>query len=280
MLTLKAPAKINWFLKVVRRRDDGFHEIQSVVQKVSLYDLITFSLSDRLVLTTDSDIPTEDNLVYKAANLLKNRYKVNDGASIDLKKSIPLGAGLGGGSSDAATALMGLNRLWSLGLTLYELSEIAQELGSDVPFFLHSSVSYIYGRGEKVIPGTAEVPVYLLLVKPGFDVSTAWAYNNISELTKEAVKEDNIRYFLRKIGKAEISDIAGGIFNDLEPVTVSRYPVIAEIKERLLTQGAAVSLMSGSGSAVFGVFESETMAAEASGAFKGFWTAVVQTITD
>lgn len=293
MLTLKAPAKINWFLNVISKRDDGFHEIQSVVQKVTLYDLLTFSYSSGLTLTTDSDIPTEENLVYKAAVLLKKRYNVSSGALISLEKRIPVGAGLGGGSSDAATALTGLNQLWSLDLSLNELSEAARELGSDVPLFLYDSISYIHGRGEKVVSYRAVSPVYLLIVKPGFDVPTAWAYNNLSpsdvkdealsggnKLTKKGDKDDNIRHFIKKIGNAEVSDIAGNIFNDLEIVTVKKYPVIAEIKERLLQHGAALSLMSGSGSAVFGVFGSMEKAEEVSKSFNEFWTAAVQTVTD
>ncbi|MBI4826846.1 MAG: 4-(cytidine 5'-diphospho)-2-C-methyl-D-erythritol kinase [Nitrospirae bacterium] len=304
MLTINAPAKINWFLNVICRRDDGFHEIRSVVQKIALYDKLTFSPSSELNIATDSDIPTEDNLVYKAARLLKKRYNVDAGALISLEKKIPVGAGLGGGSSDAAAALVGLNQLWSLNLSLNELSSSAQEIGSDVPLFLYDSISYLQGRGEKVVSYRALAPVYLLIVKPYFNVSTAWAYENFqlsgedlpgssksarpigvnscrdSGLTKKADKDDNIRHFISKISKAEVSDIAGYIFNDLEAVTVKRYPLIAEIKDRLLAQGAAAALMSGSGSAVFGVFDSLAKAGDVSESFTGFWTAAVKTITD
>ncbi len=294
MLTLKAPAKINWFLNVLRRRDDGFHDIRSVVQKVTLFDLLTFSNSDELTLATDFDISAEDNLVYKAAYLLRKRYDIAEGALISLEKNIPAGAGLGGGSSDAAATLIGLNKLWKLGLSLDELSETAQELGSDVPLFLYDSLSYVYGRGEMVETYKTSSPLYVLIVKPDFDVSTAWAYKNITfselkeedglteglKLTKKGVKDNNIRYFVRKIGDADISDITGEIYNDLEKVTVGRYPVIDEIKKRLISHGATVALMSGSGSAVFGVFGSPAKADEASKYFSEFWTAAVQTLTD
>lgn len=304
MLTIDAPAKINWFLNVICRRDDGFHEIRSVVQKITLYDKLTFSSSKELAIVTDADIPYEDNLVYKAALLLKKRYDIEAGALINLEKKIPVGAGLGGGSSDAAAALVGLNQLWSLGLSLKELSASAQELGSDIPLFLYDSICYLQGRGEKVTSYRAVSPVCLLIVKPDFSVSTAWAYKNYqpfcrdlsvsddpaqligacscrdSKLTKKADKDDNIRHFIRKISKAEVSDISGYIFNDLETVTVQRYPLIAEIKERLLTHGASAALMSGSGSAVFGVFDSLAKAEKVSQSFTGFWTAAVKTITD
>lgn len=293
MFTIYAPAKINWFLNVICCRDDGFHEIRSVVQKIALYDKLTFSSSSELAVATDSDIPTEDNLVYKAALLLKQRYNVDAGALISLEKKIPVGAGLGGGSSDAAAALVGLNKLWSLNLSLSELSASAQDLGSDVPLFLHDSISYLEGRGEKVVSYKAIASVYLLIVKPDFNVSTAWAYNNFepsrpirvnscrdSGLTKKADKDDNIRHFISKISKAEVSDIADYLFNDLETVTSKQYPLIAEIKDRLLAHGAAAALMSGSGSAVFGVFDSLAKAEDVSRSFTGFWTAAVKTITD
>jgi len=289
MLTLKAPAKINWFLKVLGKRDDGFHEIQSLIQKISLYDVLTFSaiedavstetdLSNNIFLQTSAPIPAQQNLVYKAAMRLKSRYGIEDGAVIHLEKNIPMGAGLGGGSSDAAAALQGLNELWSLGLTPEELCDTAEELGSDVPFFLRGSLSYVYGRGEKLIPRKTLKPLELLLVKPSFDVSTEWVYKNFALLTKKVEKVNNIEHFIRKIERAELNGITDDLSNDLESVTVTSFPVIAEIKDMLRRQGAVFSLMSGSGSAVFGVFDSRRQAEEASGFLKEYWTAVVETV--
>ena len=294
MLTLKAPAKINWFLNVLGKRNDGFHEIQSLLQKITLYDVLTFtaleevsasglaagpaSSANNIILETGAPIPTEQNLIYKAATLLKSRYGVEQGAGIHLEKHIPMGAGLGGGSSDAAATLQGLNELWSLGLTTDELCVTAEELGSDVPFFLSGSLSYVYGRGEKLIPRKALRPLDLLLVKPSFDISTAWVYKNFAILTKKVDKVNNIEHFIRNIESAEPNGITGDLLNDLESVTVSSFPVIAGIKEMLRKQGAVFSLMSGSGSTVFGVFESQRKAEEASHVFGGYWTAVVKTI--
>lgn len=293
MLTLNAPAKINWFLTVIGKRNDGFHEIQSLIQKITLCDLLRFSLleekadpglsdritrSNNIVLETSAPIATEQNLVYKAAMLLKSRYGVKDGAVIYLEKNIPMGAGLGGGSSDAAAALQGLNELWSLGLTVEELCDTAEELGSDVPFFLRGSLSYVYGRGEKLIPRKALRPLDLLLVKPSFDVSTEWVYKNFALLTKKVEKVNNIEHFIRDVERAELSGLTSDLLNDLESVTVSSFPVIAEIKDRLRKQGAVFSLMSGSGSTVFGVFESRRLAEEAARLFDDMWTAVVQTV--
>lgn len=290
MLTIKAPAKINWFLKVIGLRGDGFHEIQSLIQKITLFDALTITPSKDLTLRTDTSIPVEQNLVYKAAVLLKEKYGVKTGAVIQLNKNIPIGAGLGGGSSDAAAALRGLNKLWSLGLSVEELCEIAEQLGSDVPFFLHGALSFVHGRGEKIIPRVAVKALNILLVKPSFTVSTAWVYKELSaqnfklnsslslKLTRKTDKVDNTEHFIRRIERADISDIAGAIPNDLESVTTNRYPVIAEIKERLLKHGAKFSLMSGSGPTVFGVFDSLKKAEDASQSFNDLWTAVVQTI--
>jgi len=248
MLTLKAPAKINWFLNVPGRRSDGYHEIQSLIQKITIYDVLTISLleetspgglypelipSDNILLETAAPIPLKQNLIYKAALLLKTRYGIEKGVMISLKKNIPMGAGLGGGSSDAAAALIGLNSLWSLGLSIEELSPMAEELGSDVPFFLAGALSFVQGRGEKIIPCNAREPVNLLLVKPSFEVSTAWVYENFAILTKKEENVNNIKHFIRNIERAELSGITGGLSNDLESVTMNSYPVIAEIKEML-----------------------------------------------
>ncbi|RJR16246.1 MAG: 4-(cytidine 5'-diphospho)-2-C-methyl-D-erythritol kinase [Nitrospiraceae bacterium] len=288
-LSLQAPAKINWFLEVLGKRDDGYHEIQSLLQKITLYDVLRFtalddkvapgaSQYDNIIIETGASIPVQQNLVYKAAVRLKSRYGIEEGAVIHLEKNIPMGAGLGGGSSDAAAALQGLNELWSLGLTPEELCDTAEELGSDVPFFLQGPLSYVHGRGEQLIPRKALGPLDLLLVKPSFDVSTEWVYKNFALLTKKVEKVNNIEHFIRKIERAELSGITDDLSNDLESVTVSSFPVIAEIKDMLHRQGAVFSLMSGSGSAVFGVFESRRLAEEASLIFSDYWTAVVETI--
>ncbi len=303
MLTLKAPAKINWFLNVLGRREDGFHDIESLIQKISLYDVLKISLSEELTLTADGGIPEKENLVYKAASLLKSTYSVEEGAHLELHKNIPVGAGLGGGSSDAAAALMGLNQLWSLGLSSESLSEAAARIGSDVPFFLFGPASFVYGRGEKLVPCRAEKKLYILLVKPPFEISTAWVYKNLkttrllkdkaletdksgnmpedlSKLTKKTEKVNNIKLLIRNIEEAHFSALSGSELNDLESVTIREFHVIAEIKDRLLRLGAIFSLMSGSGSTVFGVFRSGDEAEAASREFQGFWTAAVHTITD
>ncbi|RJQ55894.1 MAG: 4-(cytidine 5'-diphospho)-2-C-methyl-D-erythritol kinase [Nitrospiraceae bacterium] len=291
MLTIKAPAKINWFLHVLGLRDDGFHEIQSLMQKIALYDVLTFTPSKDLILETDASIPPEQNLVYKAAVLLRDTYGVGKGACVRLDKNIPVGAGLGGGSSDAAAALAGLSELWSLDITREELCGIAGQLGSDAPFFLCGPLSFAQGRGERLTPCMARKPAHLLLVKPPFPVSTAWVYKefrnsklkiqgHLPELTNKSGKVDNIEFLISSVERAGFRDAAEIISNDLESVTVRSFPVIAEIKKKLVREGAVFSLMSGSGSTVFGVFNSPEEAEDASRSFKGFWTAAVSTIID
>lgn len=296
MLTLNAPAKINWFLKILGLRDDGFHEIRSLIQKITLCDELAFAPSEDLMLKADVEIPVEENLVYKAAVLLKERYNVQAGALIYLRKKIPMGAGLGGGSSDAAAALVGLSKLWSLNVPAGELCGIAAQLGSDVPFFLHGPISYAHGRGELLSPCKALKTLNILLVKPPAHISTAWAYGTLaaeragkskgireeagSELTKKVLKVNNIRHLIRLFEEAEINGLNETVLNDLESIVINNFPVIADIKAKLSGMGSKFSLMSGSGSTVFGVFNTREEAEKASYDFKGFWTAVVETAID
>jgi len=323
-LSLKAPAKINWFLKVCGLRNDGYHNIKSLIQKITLYDVLAFAASEDLTLITDlprsgrfRQLPAclfgrqvKQNLVYKAAVLLKKEFGVNGGAEIRLHKNIPVAAGLGGGSSDAAITLIGLNKLWSLGLSIKGLCAFAERLGSDVPFFLRGPLAFVEGRGEKITDVKTIRPFNILLVKPPIAVSTHWAYaalsvmrnasrdkkiiknsepspsrithhasRSLTGLTNRAFNADNIEHFIYSIGRAEICKDSS-VFNDLESVTVKKFPVIAEIKSRLLREGAIFSMMSGSGPSVFGVFDSAEKAKNVSKVFKDCWTAVVKTITD
>ncbi len=285
MLTLKAPAKINWFLKVLGRRNDGYHEIESIIQKICLYDVISFKSSEYLNLKTDLQIPTELNLVYKAALLLKKECGMLSGAEIRLKKGIPVAAGLGGGSSDAASTLLGLNRLWSLELSCSELNMFAERLGSDVPFFLNGPLAFVNGRGENVTDYRPVKSANILLVKPQVSVSTRWVYENLksvrldSELTKRTARVNNNTLFIHAVRKVELQE-SSSFHNDLEPVAIKMFPVIADIKERMLGEGAILSMMSGSGPTVFGLFGSAREARDASKVFNDCWTCVVRTIAD
>jgi 4-diphosphocytidyl-2-C-methyl-D-erythritol kinase len=274
--SLRAPAKINWFLSVLGRRSDGYHDIVSPMQCVTLFDVLDFEESDRIELESEMDIPPEENLVYRAAALLRQHASYKGGAKITLRKEIPSAAGLGGGSSDAAFTLIGLNRLWGLQKGREELTRIAAALGSDVPFFINGPFSLIEGRGEKVSTLAAGSPVAMLLVNPGVQVSTAWAYGSYEAvLTK---KDVDIRLFCQALAGKDFSSLRGMIFNDLERPVTGRYPVVARIREMLIANGAVISCMSGSGPTVFGVFRSEGQALEAAAKMGEYWRSVVQTL--
>lgn len=280
MFTLKTPAKINWFLSVLGKREDGYHEILSLMQSISLYDHLTFEHSDRIEVKTDADIPLEENLVYKAAVLLKEKLSVNKGAVITLKKDIPLSAGLGGGSSDAACSLSGLNRLWKLGLKDEELIKFGGMLGSDVPFFFKAPIAVVRGRGEIVTKLEAVSRHIIVIVKPALGVSSKWAYSEMSKLLPELTKTDNnIKLFCHALERQDFKSIALMMKNDLELPVLREFQVIVEIKDRLLAMGAEASLMSGSGPTVFGVFNSRGTAENAAEATKPNWSRVVETIT-
>ncbi|MDH4230442.1 MAG: 4-(cytidine 5'-diphospho)-2-C-methyl-D-erythritol kinase [Nitrospirota bacterium] len=275
-ISLKAPAKINWFLSVLNKRDDGYHDIISPVQCIDLFDILSFEEAEDVRLLSGLDIPAEENLIYKAAALLKRVSSYKYGARIELRKNIPVAAGLGGGSSDAASALIGLNRLWGLNYDRKALMNLAAEIGSDVPFFLAGTFSLIEGRGEKVTAMTTEGTMILLLAKPDISVSTAWAYNSFETgLTKKTV---DIKLFCQALDRKNYAFLRDAVCNDLEDVVIRKYPVIGELKEKLKQNGALLSLMSGSGSAVFGVFHTFAEAARASANLKGTWCRVVRTL--
>jgi 4-diphosphocytidyl-2-C-methyl-D-erythritol kinase len=275
-LCLKAPAKINWFLSVLSKREDGYHNIISAMQCVDLFDFLDFGEAEEISVVSEADIPPEENLICKAAVLLKSFSGVKSGARIERQKNIPIGAGLGGGSSDAAATLLGLNRLWNLNLSIEELMRLAAGIGSDVPFFLDGKLSLVEGRGEKVTDLKAEVKANLLLVKPEESVSTAWAYNSFEpRLPKKAV---DIKLFCQALVSGNVGYLRDAAYNDLETVVLRKYPVIGEIKNILLRNGALFSMMSGSGSAVFGFFRTREAAVEASLHLKGKWCMVVNTL--
>jgi 4-diphosphocytidyl-2-C-methyl-D-erythritol kinase len=176
-LKIKAPAKINLFLSVLKKRPDGYHDLYSVLQMVSLYDELTFEPTTKGVSLVNSsqNLPLDGrNLVIRAARSLAHAAGIKSGVHVTLKKNIPIGAGLGGGSSDAAATLVALNRLWGLGLTCDDLARMGQDLGSDVPFFLHGPTAFVSGRGGEVIPCVLDRDRWMVLINPGFEVSTRW----------------------------------------------------------------------------------------------------------
>ncbi|MBI5212171.1 MAG: 4-(cytidine 5'-diphospho)-2-C-methyl-D-erythritol kinase [Nitrospirae bacterium] len=291
-VVLKAPAKINWSLYVLNKRDDGYHNIVSLMHCIGLYDMLTFEPSDTIELVSDMDLPDNQNLVYKAAVKLRSHAGTEMGARITLKKEIPSGAGLGGGSSDAAYTLIGLNKLWGIGLDAGELKDIGSGLGADVPFFFDCPIALAEGKGEILTPLSISVPYTLLVVKPSISVSTAWAYEKIgerligqvagqkgpSELTKTRDKINNIKLIYDALKEGDTSFLKAKVHNDFEAVVKRKYPVIGFVKEELLNAGALLSIISGSGSAVFGLFEDRDKAVNVSSRFSSHWNRVVETL--
>ena len=276
-IKFKTPAKINLGLHIHGKREDGFHELETIFQMVSLYDDVELELlSSGIKLECDTPgVPTDDtNLVCKAALLLRQSYQVEGkGVSIRLKKKIPFGAGLGGGSGNAAGVLMGLNRLWDLNIEREKLLALAAELGSDVPFFLTSPCALGMGRGEqlKVLKPCAKFQV--LLVFPGFPVATSWVYQNLKlKLTK---RENNISIPRKNLSLSDITSLGSRLYNDLEPVVIQRFPEVQVVKDELGAWGALGVLLSGSGSTVFGIFDDPEKARVACAGLNGTWERVI-----
>ncbi|MCI0469805.1 MAG: 4-(cytidine 5'-diphospho)-2-C-methyl-D-erythritol kinase [Nitrospirae bacterium] len=283
MITIKTPAKINWALYVLNKRDDNFHNIISLMHCISLYDTLIFDEAKEIELIHGMDIPSEENIVYKAAAMIREYAGVNRGARIRLIKEIPFGAGLGGGSSDAACALIGLNKLWGLGLSEDEMRQLSSRLGSDAQFFFDCPLAIAEGKGEILTPLTINISYALLLVKPDFPISTAWAYQRLDsarrriKLTNGDNKIDNIQLIYKALNQKETHLLKSLSHNDFEDVVTRKYPVINHIKQELINNGASHALMSGSGSVVFGLFEDRGMAISASRHFSQCWNKVVET---
>jgi len=250
-ITVDSPAKINLGLNVIRKRDDGYHDLETIFIPLLLSDKITFSKSNEFSFRTDSDLLNQlnDNLVLKAIRLLEdftNRKFVLD---IFVEKIIPIGGGLGGGSSNAATTLKTINKMFDLGLDYTQLSLLAIKLGSDVPYFLNPVSSYAESRGELIYPLNIELPYPILIINPRIKIDTAWAFKKIKSVTP--VKN------LRQIFQESLDDFAklrSYVKNDFEEVVFNEFPLLKQIKEELYKQGAEFSLMSGTGSTVYGLF--------------------------
>jgi 4-diphosphocytidyl-2-C-methyl-D-erythritol kinase len=258
--TFLAPAKINLCLHVLGRRPDGYHELAMIMQRISLFDRLLISLGEgegvEVVCPGVELPPGGENIASRAASRLLALSGIKRKVTIRIDKRIPVAAGLGGGSSDAAAVLMGLNELLGLGLDRRTLTAEGVRLGADVPFFLFGPAAWATGIGDVLEPIEGLPPVWYVLVNPGVAVSTAWVYGNL-QLTSPGEGASMPRFPLTVAGLARL------LRNDLEPVTMAGFPVVAAIKEQLIACGAAGALMSGSGPTVFGVFADEEQARQA-----------------
>ncbi|RGR61900.1 4-(cytidine 5'-diphospho)-2-C-methyl-D-erythritol kinase [Agathobacter rectalis] len=264
-ISLKALAKINLGLDVVRRREDGYHEVRMIMQTIYLYDRLDIKRTQEpgiQIQTNLSFLPVnENNLIYKAAKLLMDEFSITDGVSVKLDKRIPVAAGMAGGSTDAAAMLIGVNRLFSLGLTKRQLMERGVQIGADVPYCIMRGTALAEGIGEELSPLPPMVKCPVLIAKPSISVSTKFVYQNL-KLDDTTIHPD-IDRLIDDIKAKNLHDIAAHMGNVLETVTIPNYPVIDEIKKHMLSNGAVGAMMSGSGPTVFGLFDDEDTAKKA-----------------
>ena len=267
LMKILSPAKINLFLQVTGKRPDGFHELFSLMCCVDLFDSIFLQFGGKKIEIESSDpqIPLDQtNITHQAATLFFKALKTHDGLTIGIEKSIPVAAGLGGGSSNAASVLIGLNQHYGFPFSRDELMSLGLQLGADVPFFIFQKPALASGIGEKLEAYPGSLPYHILLLNPEIEVPTAEVYRNLNlGLTK--CKKKITKPFLMQSG----FDASRHLCNDLETVTIAKYPVIESLKKQLLTHGALGALMSGSGPTVFGLFSDPHKAGEAGQAIEG-----------
>ncbi|MBW2630813.1 MAG: 4-(cytidine 5'-diphospho)-2-C-methyl-D-erythritol kinase [Deltaproteobacteria bacterium] len=260
MIVRQSPAKVNLFLRVLGKRSDGYHDILSLMQRISLCDEMSFDLKGNgvKVICPGGLVPeNKNNIAYRAAEAILSNVSCHSGVEITINKKIPVAAGLGGGSSNAATTLVTLNEITGTKYSTEELMQIGARLGADVPFFVFGKTSLASGIGDRLKPVDGVPKLWFILVNPGFGVSTGDIYENLKlGLTKEPIKYSMLRF-------VTMSHVAKGLYNDLEKVSLRFYPVLSDIKKLLTANGALGSLMSGSGPTVFGIFRSETDAKRA-----------------
>jgi 4-diphosphocytidyl-2-C-methyl-D-erythritol kinase len=259
-LRIKAPAKINIGLNVVSKRPDGYHNIETIFYPLGLCDFLTITKANNFQFTSNNSalISTTDNLIVEAKEKLEKEIGQKINVHIHLEKNIPIGGGLGGGSSDAATTLTGLNKLLGLNLSYEKLFNLSLDIGSDVPFFLKLKPCFAESRGEKLSPLDFAISYPILIVNRGIHISTQWAYNNITPQKPLF----NLKDFTQEHISAP-AKLSQFLKNDFEEIVFVKYPEIKELKEKLYERGANFALMSGSGSTVFGIFEELSIAKKA-----------------
>ena len=254
-IQLKAYAKVNLALDIIGKRSDGYHEVRMIMQSIGLHDQLSIYITNDSKIRVQTNLPflptNQSNIVYKAASLIKRKFQLDQGLYINLNKRIPVSAGLAGGSTDAAATLHGLNQLFDLKLSLKELMDIGVELGADVPFCLLGGTALSEGIGEKLTPLPPFPPCHILVVKPNFNVSTKNIYRQLN--LNHIKKRPNIDDLIKNIKEDNLHGATKNFSNVLETVTVKNHPLIQEIKDKMMELGAITSIMSGSGSTVFGI---------------------------
>lgn len=254
-ITLNSYAKINLILNVLGKREDGYHEIESILQSISLADRIILSEEEDIYIECNHpQIPVDNSsLIYRTAQKILQKISPKRGVKIEIEKRIPVASGLAGGSANAATILRGINELYNLQLSASDLKEMGEELGMDVPFCLQNGTALAYHRGEKLISLAPIIPpLWIVLINPGLEISTQWAYYHL-QLGSEQKRRGNIKSMLLAIKKGEPGEIARNLYNSFEELILKNYPEVKRIKDKLRDSGALGALMSGSGPSVFGI---------------------------
>ncbi len=267
-MLLQSHAKVNLYLKIGKKLKSGYHNIQSVMQPIQLHDNISFEKLDEDVIIVQSnnpDLEGKANLAYKAALLLKNKFKVKEGVKIHIEKNIPMSAGLGGGSSNAANTLIMLNKLWGLKVPQKKLIDLGAEIGSDVPFFVVGKTALVEGIGDKIKPLRKSISLNIVLVNPGIKVSTSWAYRQFDKSKGKLSlgSKKDIKGLISAINKKDIKKISENVYNDFEAIIKKKHKIIRDIKTNFRKFGALESTLSGSGPTIIGVFDSIYTAREA-----------------
>lgn len=269
-ISLKALAKVNLGLDVVRRREDGYHEVKMIMQTIHLYDRLDITKTSEAGIQIESNLSflpvNENNLIYKAGKMLMDEFHIEEGVKVKLDKRIPVAAGMAGGSTDAAAMLWGMNKLFHLKLSLQDLKNRGVKIGADVPYCLMRGTALAEGIGEILTPLPPMMKVPILIAKPQISVSTKFVYTNL-KLDENTIHPD-IDQCIEDMKNESLKDLCAHMGNVLESVTIPEYPIIDEIKKHMMDHGAAGAMMSGSGPTVFGLFEDEQTAKKAYQAMK------------
>lgn len=279
--TYNTPAKINIGLDVVRKREDGYHDLRMIMQTVTLFDTLTFDIKDgnNVSMTcTDSSLPVDSgNLVIKAVNLLKEEFNIKADIAVHLEKKIPVAAGMAGGSSDAAAAFMAVNDIFELGLSKQELMKRAVKLGADIPYCIMQGTALSEGIGDILTPVSPLRDIYVLIATPDIDVSTGFVYGSLK--LDDTTFHPDIDSIVNAMADNDAHEVGRLLGNVLETVTIPAYPVIDDLKSLMLKHGAVGSLMSGSGPTVFGIYEDMNTAHKAAEACRKLYEGIFCAVT-
>jgi 4-diphosphocytidyl-2-C-methyl-D-erythritol kinase len=280
---LDSYSKINLTLNILAKRQDGYHNIETIMQSINLNDRVFIKEEKEgiKIKCNHPQVPIDaQSLAYRSAEKILSRYRITKGVKIEIDKKIPLASGMAGGSANSASILVGINKLFTLNLSNEDLRGMGEELGMDVPFCIQNGTALAYHRGEKVTPlSPVNPPLWIVIINPGLEIPTKWAYNNL-DLSLIKREKNNTKAMLKALKEGQARGIAKNLFNSFEELIIKKYPEIGKIKDRLIEEGALGALMSGSGSTVFGITQNKEQASKIykklKSEYKSIW--VVHTI--